>query len=170
MLYELRNTAGQVIAGPFVLPAELQGLTDTELRQQHRIYPTTLTPTEQQLAQARAEKITQLKRWREAMQNGTVEHTVGGTARRFQMDERSRGLLDSAITVFSAGVPVPPGFFWTDADNNDVPMTLADLVALAGAMADRVQRAHATYRALRQQVEQSTDLEAITGITPPATL
>lgn len=37
------------------------------------------------------------------------------------------------VAVAKAGL-LPPGFFWTDADNTDVPMATGELVELEKAM------------------------------------
>lgn len=55
----------------------------------------------------------------------------------WQADEQSQARLAAAITTFQATGQIPADFTWRTLDNVDVPMALADLVALAGAMAVR---------------------------------
>lgn len=83
----------------------------------------------------------------------------------------SKQRLRETIDGFNAAGGLPPGFFWTDANNNDVEMiALADLEGLFDAMSvEMVQRGfaiHAQQRALKQQISEAPDdIEAITAIT-----
>lgn len=62
--------------------------------------------------------------------------------RTWDADARSRELLAAAITLAQAGGPLPA--VWRDAENNNMPVTsLADLLAIAGAIAQQTQAAYA---------------------------
>lgn len=61
----------------------------------------------------------------------------------WQADARSQLLLSSAITLATAGLPLPTA--WRDALNNDVTITdITQLLAIAGAMAVQTQTAYHT--------------------------
>lgn len=61
----------------------------------------------------------------------------------WQADPQSQALLSSAISLAQAGLPLPT--VWRDASNTDMPVSsIADLLAIAGAMAQQVQTAYAT--------------------------
>lgn len=50
----------------------------------------------------------------------------------YDADDASIANLTATVAAFNAGVPVPAGFTWRTADNQNIPMTLQNLVALAG--------------------------------------
>lgn len=52
----------------------------------------------------------------------------------FDSDRNSVLNLTSVISAFSNGVPIPENFTWRSATNKNVPMDLAKLVGLAGAI------------------------------------
>ena len=85
----------------------------------------------------RAEQIAQIERERDA----SCVANVIANGRTWQADQRSQALLGQAITLAGAGLPLPT--VWRDADNQDIPVaSLADLLAIAGAIADHVQAAY----------------------------
>lgn len=91
------------------------------------------------LAEAKAAKTADIERDRDA----ACVADVTAHGRPWQADTRSQALLGQAITLASAGLPLPP--VWRDADNNDMAIAgLADLLAIAGAIAAQVQVAYAT--------------------------
>lgn len=64
---------------------------------------------------------------------------------------------------------LPSGFFWTDAGNNDVPVTIADLVALnqahEAALVQEGFRIHAQQRNMKTRIE-SMALEQLNAFKP----
>jgi hypothetical protein len=105
---------------------------------------------------AKAAKIVQIETDRNAacVANATA-HT-----RQWQADTRSQALLAQAITLASAGVPLP--LEWRDADNSNMPVTsLADLLAIAGAIAVQVQAAYSASWARKAAVEAATTVEEV---------
>lgn len=76
--------------------------------------------------------------------------------RPWQADSRSQTLLSSAITMASAGGPLPP--VWRDSDNNDLVITdLVQLVTIADAMAAQTQAAYTKSWTLKGQIDAVTD-------------
>ncbi|EPJ6304335.1 TPA: DUF4376 domain-containing protein, partial [Escherichia coli] len=63
-----------------------------------------------------------------------------------------------------AGI-LPEGFFWTDAENNDVPMTAEALMALSEAaekaMFTKGMEIHVRQRTMKKEIEALDDAEAI---------
>lgn len=63
---------------------------------------------------------------------------------------------------------LPAGFFWTDADNNDVPITMPELIALSAAHEQALVlkgfEIHAQQRALKNAVLASTSIEEVKAI------
>uniref|UniRef100_UPI00374E87B9 DUF4376 domain-containing protein n=1 Tax=Citrobacter freundii TaxID=546 RepID=UPI00374E87B9 len=70
----------------------------------------------------------------------------------------------SGIAAAQAGM-LPPGFFWTDADNRDVELTTEQLVQLAGAMTQAMVtegfRIHERQRQMKAEVDALQTLEDI---------
>lgn len=66
---------------------------------------------------------------------------------------------------------LPEGFFWTDAGNSDVPVTLADLMALnqahEAALVQEGFRIHAAQRQMKTHIESMT-LEQLQQFSPAA--
>ncbi|EHJ6107415.1 DUF4376 domain-containing protein, partial [Escherichia coli] len=60
---------------------------------------------------------------------------------------------------------LPEQFFWTDADNNDVPMTAEALIALSNAaqkaMFAKGLEIHVRQRAMKKEIEALDDADAI---------
>ncbi|HGB9890004.1 TPA: DUF4376 domain-containing protein, partial [Escherichia coli] len=60
---------------------------------------------------------------------------------------------------------LPEGFFWTDAENNDVPMTAGELMALSEAaekaMFTKGMEIHVRQRTMKKEIEALSDAEAI---------
>ncbi|TXQ18483.1 DUF4376 domain-containing protein, partial [Escherichia coli] len=60
---------------------------------------------------------------------------------------------------------LPEGFFWTDAENNDVPMTAEALMALSEAaekaMFTKGMEIHVRQRTMKKEIEALDDAEAI---------
>lgn len=82
-------------------------------------------------------KLVQIQRDRIAACNAHV--TAHG--RQWQADSASQSLLGQAITLATAGLPLPA--VWRDADNSDMPVTsLSDLLAIAGAIALQTEAAY----------------------------
>ncbi|EOF6284857.1 DUF4376 domain-containing protein [Salmonella enterica] len=60
---------------------------------------------------------------------------------------------------------LPDGFIWTDADNNDVPMTAGKLLNLSDAidqaMFTKGLQIHMRQRQMKEEVDKLTDYKAI---------
>lgn len=81
----------------------------------------------------------------------------------WQADIRSQQMLASAILLAQAGVYIPT--VWRDANNVDVPITnVAQLVAIAGAMAAQTQAAYSDSWARKQALEAATTVEDVEGV------
>lgn len=65
---------------------------------------------------------------------------------------------------------LPPGFFWTDADDVDVPMTAADLAALHAAHEAAIVAQgfafHVRQRAMKAEIDAIDDADALAAYTP----
>lgn len=60
---------------------------------------------------------------------------------------------------------LPAGFIWTDADNNDVPMTAGELLNLSDAIDQAMftmgLKIHLRQREMKEEIDKLTDVKAI---------
>lgn len=111
------------------------------------------------LAEVKAAKLAQLEQARDAE---TVKD-VSALGTTWQADERSQKLLSAAITLAMAGAPLPQ--VWRDANNSNMPITtLAELVAIAGAMARQTQAAYSKSWTLKDQVDAAQTPGAVDAV------
>jgi|YNPBryunderm2012_1023409.scaffolds.fasta_scaffold24846_2 hypothetical protein len=108
------------------------------------------------LAAAKAEKNARIKADRDAQ----CEQPVQALGRTWDADKRSQELLAYAITIAQAGGPLPP--VWRDYDNDNMPVTsIADLLAIAGAIAAQTQTAYAQSWARKAAVDAAQTLDEV---------
>ena len=120
------------------------------------------TVTLDMLATAREVKKQEINAWRDKQENSSVIFEFNGHA--WDGGKASQSRLSPVIAAAQAGT-LPPGFFWTDADNHDVELTTEELVQLAGAMTQAMVvegfRIHERQRQMKEEVAALDTLEAI---------
>ncbi|WP_187266532.1 DUF4376 domain-containing protein, partial [Escherichia coli] len=103
---------------------------------------------------ARELKTAGINAWRNAMEaaNYTFEHN----GRKWDYGKSTQARLEPSVAAAKAGI-LPEGFFWTDADNNDVPMTAGELMALSEAaekaMFTKGMEIHVRQRTMKKEIE-----------------
>jgi len=108
------------------------------------------------LAAAKTEKKARIEVERDAK----CEQPVKALERTWDADKRSQELLASAITIAQAGGPLPPE--WRDHDNDNMPVTsIADLLAIAGAIATQTQTAYAQSWVRKEAVDAAQTLDEV---------
>lgn len=117
-----------------------------------------LITAEAKLAQLRERLRAAINSWRDEQERGAILFEQAGRTWDGGLSVRTR--IKPLL-----GLPVlPEGFFWTDADDNDVPITLPELQALdvAHELAIVTQgwAIHSRQRQMKQEVE-SLDAEAL---------
>ncbi|WZX59618.1 DUF4376 domain-containing protein [Salmonella enterica subsp. diarizonae serovar 58:r:z53] len=124
------------------------------------VTPFTVTP--EMLTAAKDAKHSEINAWRDAQENGSVIFTLNG--HRWDCGKASQTRLAPVVAVARTGA-LPPGFFWTDADNIDVPMTADELTALEAAMQQNMViqgfKIHERQRQMKEEVDKLTDYKAI---------
>ncbi|ENE1697396.1 DUF4376 domain-containing protein [Salmonella enterica] len=124
------------------------------------VAPFTITPA--MIQAAKDAKHAQISAWRDAQENGNILFTLNG--HKWDCGKASQTRLSPVVGVAKAGL-LPPGFFWTDADNIDVPMTADELVALEAAMQQNMVlqgfKIHERQRRMKEDVDKLTDYTAI---------
>ncbi|HAK3331918.1 TPA: DUF4376 domain-containing protein [Salmonella enterica] len=124
------------------------------------VTPFTITP--EMLTAAKSAKHAEINRWRDRQESGSYAFTFNG--RRWDCSKASQERLAPVAVMARAG-QLPPGFFWTDADNNDVPVTAEELTALESAMQQNMVIAgfkiHERQRRMKEEVDALTDYAAV---------
>lgn len=112
------------------------------------------TPTLAQLINAAQQ---QINAWRDAQEAAAIIFEHAG--RRWDGGLRVRARLQPTVSAAQAA-GLPAGFYWTDADNTDVSMTVSELVALDAAheiaLVQQGWKIHARQRVMKSAVEQMT--------------
>ncbi|EIK6740037.1 DUF4376 domain-containing protein [Salmonella enterica] len=126
------------------------------------VTPFTVTP--EMLTAAKQAKHAEINAWRDAQENGNILFTLND--HKWDCGKASQTRLAPVVAVAKSGA-LPPGFFWTDADNIDVPMTADELTALEAAMQQNMVlqgfKIHERQRVMKEQVDNLTDYKAIQG-------
>lgn len=108
------------------------------------------------LSELQADQIARI----EAAYQAAIQAPVSYMATLFQADEASQSILARCL---SAGA-VPAGFFWLDAQNNQVSMSYTQLQGLAAAMLAQGQEAFAKKTQLKEQVRAATTRAAVEAV------
>ncbi|EKS4650112.1 DUF4376 domain-containing protein [Salmonella enterica] len=126
------------------------------------VTPFTLTVTPEMIQAARDAKHAEINAWRDSQEDGNIIFTLNG--HRWDCGKASQARLAPVVAVAKSGA-LPSGFFWTDADNNDVPMTTDELTALEAAMQQNMVlqgfKIHERQRQMKEAVDKLTDYKAI---------
>ena len=105
------------------------------------------------LSEVKAEKIAQI----EAAYIAAMQQPVTYMGTTFQADAASQDILTKTLVTLNATGSVPAAFWWRDANNNNVAMSLAELNGLAGAMLNQ------GWAAFQQRVERKDVVTAATS-------
>ncbi|ELO9005595.1 DUF4376 domain-containing protein [Salmonella enterica] len=124
------------------------------------VTPFTVTP--EMIQSAKDQKHAEINAWRDAQENGSIIFTLND--HKWDCGKASQARLAPVVAVAKSGA-LPPGFFWTDADNIDVPMTADELTALEAAMQQNMVlqgfKIHERQRQMKEEVDKLTDYKAI---------
>ncbi|HIB1683668.1 TPA: DUF4376 domain-containing protein [Salmonella enterica subsp. enterica serovar Muenchen] len=103
---------------------------------------------------ARRTKRDEINRWRDRQEEGNVIFEWNG--HRWDASKASQERL-SSILVLTRTANLPTGFYWTDADNNDVVVTPDDLISINEnmtiAMVMQGWKIHERQREMKKEVD-----------------
>lgn len=120
----------------------------------------------QQLASAQRARIMDLYASFNAASHADIAFTnAAAVAATYQSDELSRARISRSLASYTPGGAVPTGFYWVDAANVQQAMTLADLQALAKAIADREWSLFQHLQSKKAQVNTATTVAAVQAVT-----
>ncbi|EHE4123920.1 DUF4376 domain-containing protein [Salmonella enterica subsp. enterica serovar Bareilly] len=124
------------------------------------VKPFTVTP--EMIQAAKDQKHAEISAWRDVQENGSIIFTLNG--HRWDCGKASQSRLGPVVSVAQES-GLPPGFFWTDADNIDVPVTADELTALEKAMEKNMVlqgfKIHERQRQMKEDVDKLTDYKAV---------
>lgn len=122
---------------------------------------------QQRLAGLRDAARSSVNVWRDAQEQAPLVFEHAG--RRWDAGLRVRDRLRPTLNAAKQAGALPEGFFWTDADNVDVPMTVPQLELLAeaheAALVAHGWKIHARQRAMKQEIE-AMDEVALSAFVP----
>lgn len=128
------------------------------------IAPFTVTP--EMIQAAKDAKHAEISAWRNAQENGDITFTWNNHS--WDASKASQDRLAPVLVVAKSG-QLPPGFFWTDANNEDVPVTVDDLTAIDAGMTQTMViqgfKIHERQRQMKEEVDKLTDYRAIQAYT-----
>lgn len=111
---------------------------------------------------AREQKHDEINRWRNMQENANYVFTFNG--RNWDYGKATQERLSLSVQMAKAN-KLPAGFIWTDADNNDVPVTAGELLNLSDAIDQAMftmgLKIHMRQRAMKEAVDKLTDVSAI---------
>ena len=92
---------------------------------------TPFTVTAEVLDGAREAKRAEINRWRDIQED--TEYVMEFNGRRWDYGKKTLSRM-STTRLMAENNSLPEGFAWTDGDNNVVPVTAAEIIALADAI------------------------------------
>lgn len=91
--------------------------------------------------------------------------TAAGVTAQFQADVGSIADLQSMLTAYGSSGVLPDGFFWVAADNRKIPVTFADLQALAKTIGDQGWAAFRHLQDRKADVRAAKTIAAAQAVT-----
>ncbi|ELN3297704.1 DUF4376 domain-containing protein [Salmonella enterica] len=111
---------------------------------------------------ARNQKHAEINRWRNTQEN--ANYTLTFDNHNWDYGKATQERLTLSVQMAKAN-KLPAGFIWTDADNNDVPMTAGELLNLSDAIDQAMftmgLKIHMRQREMKEEIDKLTDVKAI---------
>ncbi|MGF2654876.1 DUF4376 domain-containing protein [Serratia marcescens] len=111
---------------------------------------------------AREQKHDEINRWRNIRENANYVFAFNG--RSWDYGKATQERLSLSVQMAKAN-KLPAGFIWTDAGNNDIPMTAGELLNLSDAIDQAMfsmgLKIHMRQREMKEVVDKLTDTKAI---------
>ncbi|ELM3036141.1 DUF4376 domain-containing protein, partial [Salmonella enterica] len=111
---------------------------------------------------ARSQKNAEINRWRNTQENANYTFTFNN--HNWDYGKATQERLTLSVQMAKQN-KLPDGFIWTDADNNDVPMTSGELINLSDAIDQAMftmgLKIHMRQRQMKEEVDKLTDAQAV---------
>ncbi|ELD5803099.1 DUF4376 domain-containing protein, partial [Salmonella enterica] len=112
-------------------------------------------------------KNTEINAWRDAQENGKVIFTWNN--RQWDASKASQDRITPVLEL-AATQGLPEGFFWTDANNNDVTVTVDDLNNISNgikkAIVEQGWKIHERQRQMKKEINDMPSVTDILSYTP----
>ena len=96
-----------------------------------------------------------------------ITQPVAYMSTTFQADPTSQANVQASLAALTPGGATLTGFYWVDANNNHVVMTLAQLQGLGAAMYSQAWTAFQTLQAQKAAVNAATTVATVQAIAWP---
>lgn len=111
---------------------------------------------------ARSQKHAEINAWRNVQENANYTFTFNN--HQWDYGKATQERLSLSVQMAKQN-KLPAGFIWTDADNNDVPMTAGELLSLSDAidqtMFTKGLEIHMRQREMKDAIDKLNDVKAI---------
>ncbi|EMW9516999.1 DUF4376 domain-containing protein [Salmonella enterica subsp. enterica serovar Newport] len=111
---------------------------------------------------ARSRKHDEINAWRNKQESANYTFTFDN--HKWDYGKATQERLSLSVQMAKQN-KLPAGFIWTDADNNDVPMTAGELLNLSDAidqaMFTKGLQIHMRQREMKEEIDGMTDVKAI---------
>lgn len=122
------------------------------------------TVTNEMLEVAKDAKRDEINRWRNVQEN--MEYLMKFRGRKWDYGKKTLDRIRTTRLMAEKNT-LPAGFAWTDGENNVVPMTADDIIALSDAIEQAMfakgMEINTRQLQMKAEVEALTDLKAIRG-------
>ncbi|MED8996400.1 DUF4376 domain-containing protein, partial [Escherichia coli] len=114
------------------------------------------------LEEAVSLKTAEINAWRDAQEQGNVVFEAEGYSWDASLTSKTR--IEPVMALVTAGA-LPEGFFWTDADNEDIPATEELLTSIYEGMQQAlVEQGFSIHERQRQMKQEIAQLETVAEI------
>ncbi|EJB9162255.1 DUF4376 domain-containing protein [Salmonella enterica] len=140
----------------------MQGQVEGKYIEHRKDGPVLVDYPDQSLEDARSQKHAEINRWRNTQEN--ANYTLTFNNHKWDYGKATQERLTLSVQMAKAN-KLPAGFIWTDADNNDVPMTSGELLNLSDAIDQAMfttgLRIHLRQREMKEELSKLTGVQAI---------
>lgn len=140
----------------------MQGQAEGKYIEHKKDGPTLVDYPDQSLEDARSQKHAEINRWRNIQENANYTFTFDN--HKWDYGKATQERLTLSVQMAKAN-KLPAGFIWTDADNNDVPMTAGELLNLSDAIDQAMftmgLQIHMRQREMKEEIDKLTNVKAI---------
>ncbi|ENF9213566.1 DUF4376 domain-containing protein [Salmonella enterica] len=111
---------------------------------------------------ARSRKHAEINTWRNTQENANYVFQFNN--HNWDYGKATQERLSLSVQMAKSN-KLPAGFIWTDADNNDVPMTAGELLNLSDAIDQAMftmgLKIHLRQREMKEEIDKLTDAQAV---------
>lgn len=140
----------------------MQGQADGKYIEHRKDGPVLVDYPALSLEDARKQKHDGINTWRNVQENANYVFQFNN--HNWDYGKATQERLTLSVQMAKAN-KLPAGFIWTDADNNDVPMTAGELLNLSDAidqaMFTKGLQIHMRQREMKEKIDGMTDVKAI---------